>query len=62
MGRSSTSTRIVFATRNPVPNLYGQLPGDGCRFRIRHKRSKEKRDFVVSNGTLIIMAGTMQQF
>jgi alkylated DNA repair dioxygenase AlkB len=31
-------------------------------FRIRHNKSKETRDFLVSNRTLIIMAGTMQQF
>jgi hypothetical protein len=31
-------------------------------FRIQHIRTKETRTFPVSNGTLIIMAGTMQQF
>ena len=31
-------------------------------FRIRHNRTKETRTFQVGNGTLIIMAGTMQQF
>ena len=31
-------------------------------FRIRHNRTKEARAFPVGNGTLIIMAGTMQRF
>jgi 2OG-Fe(II) oxygenase superfamily len=31
-------------------------------FRIRHNQSKETRAFLVGHGTLIIMAGTMQQF
>ena len=31
-------------------------------FRIRHNKTKETKSFLVSNGTLIIMAGTMQQF
>jgi alkylated DNA repair dioxygenase AlkB len=30
-------------------------------FRIRHNGTKEKRSFAVGNGTLIVMAGTMQQ-
>ncbi len=31
-------------------------------FRIRHNATKETRTFPAANGTLIIMAGTMQQF
>lgn len=31
-------------------------------FRIKHNKSKETRSFPVGNGTLIIMAGTMQEF
>jgi hypothetical protein len=31
-------------------------------FRIRHNKTKETKTFDVCNGTLIIMAGTMQQF
>jgi len=31
-------------------------------FRIKHNKTKETRRFQVGNGTLIIMAGTMQQF
>jgi alkylated DNA repair dioxygenase AlkB len=44
-------------------NVIGSLSLDGTRtFRIRHNISKETRTFQVRNGTLIIMAGTMQQF
>lgn len=32
------------------------------KFRIRHNESRETRTFAVASGTLIIMAGTMQQF
>ena len=31
-------------------------------FRIKHNTTRETRKFQVGNGTLIIMAGTMQQF
>lgn len=31
-------------------------------FRIRHNKTKETRTFQLSSGTLVIMAGTMQQF
>ena len=31
------------------------------QFRIRHIITRETKTFSVSNGTLIIMAGTMQQ-
>lgn len=44
-------------------NVIGSLSLGATRtFRIKHNRTKEKRDFEVGNGTLIIMAGTMQQF
>jgi alkylated DNA repair dioxygenase AlkB len=32
------------------------------KFRIRHNTTRETKTFLVSNGTLIIMAGMMQQF
>ena len=32
------------------------------KFRIRHNTTKETKTFAAANGTLIIMAGTMQQF
>ncbi|HUY89019.1 MAG TPA: alpha-ketoglutarate-dependent dioxygenase AlkB [Pirellulales bacterium] len=31
-------------------------------FRMRHNKTRETRTFELANGTLIIMAGTMQQF
>ena len=44
-------------------NVIGSLSLGATRtFRIRHNMSKETKSFPVSNGTLIIMAGTMQQF
>jgi hypothetical protein len=44
-------------------NVIGSLSLGATRtFRIRHNKSKETRSFPVGNGTLIIMAGTMQEF
>jgi len=44
-------------------NVIGSLSlGATRQFQIRHNASKETKTFKVSNGTLIIMAGTMQQF
>lgn len=44
-------------------NIIGSLSfGATRKFRIRHKASRETMTFSVGHGTLIIMAGTMQQF
>jgi alkylated DNA repair dioxygenase AlkB len=44
-------------------NVIGSLSlGATRKFRIRHNITRESKTFSVSNGTLIIMAGTMQQF
>ena len=44
-------------------NIIGSLSlGATRQFRIRHNATRETKTFSVSNGTLIIMAGTMQQF
>ena len=44
-------------------NIIGSLSLGATRmFRIRHNVTKETLTFPVSNGTLIIMAGTMQRF
>jgi alkylated DNA repair dioxygenase AlkB len=44
-------------------NVIGSLSLGATRtFRIKHNTTKEKMKFEVSHGTLIIMAGTMQQF
>ena len=44
-------------------NVIGSLSLGATRtFRIKHNKTKETRMFQVGNGTLIVMAGTMQQF
>lgn len=44
-------------------NVIGSLSLGATRaFKIKHIVTKETRTFSVSNGTLIVMAGTMQQF
>ena len=44
-------------------NVIGSLSLGATRtFRIKHNKTKETRTFPVGNGTLVIMAGTMQQF
>ncbi len=44
-------------------NIIGSLSlGATRKFRIRHNNTRETKTFSASNGTLIIMAGTMQQF
>ncbi|QDU80483.1 2OG-Fe(II) oxygenase superfamily protein [Polystyrenella longa] len=44
-------------------NVIGSLSlGATRKFRIRHNATRETKTFQVGNGTLIIMAGTMQQF
>jgi len=44
-------------------NVIGSLSLGATRtFRIKHNKIKEVLSFQVTNGTLIIMAGTMQQF
>ncbi len=46
-----------------VGNVIGSLSlGSTREFRIRHNATQETLAFQVSNGTLIIMAGTMQRF
>ncbi len=46
-----------------MDNVIGSLSlGSTRTFRIKHNKSKETMSFQVANGTLIIMAGTMQQF
>lgn len=44
-------------------NVIGSLSLGATRtFRIRHNKTKETRAFELRHGTLLIMAGTMQQF
>jgi alkylated DNA repair dioxygenase AlkB len=43
-------------------NVIGSLsPGATRKFRIRHNATRETKTFLAGHGTLIIMAGTMQQ-
>jgi alkylated DNA repair dioxygenase AlkB len=61
----SGSDSVAWHTDNEpgMGNVIGSLSLGATRtFRIRHNSSKEMRTFQVRNGTLIIMAGTMQQF
>jgi alkylated DNA repair dioxygenase AlkB len=62
--RSGSDSVGMHADDEPgMGNVIGSLSLGATRtFRIRHNKSKETRTFQVGNGTLIIMAGTMQQF
>jgi alkylated DNA repair dioxygenase AlkB len=62
--RSGQDSIGMHADNEPeMGNVIGSLSLGATRtFRIRHNTTKESRAFRVSNGTLIIMAGTMQQF
>ena len=62
--RSGADSVGMHADDEPgMGNVIGSLSLGATRtFRIRHTRTKETRTFAVGNGTLIIMAGTMQQF
>src|SRR6478672_4560522 len=60
--RSGADSVGMHADDEPgMGNVIGSLSlGAERTFRIRHNRTKETRTFPVANGTLIIMAGTMQ--
>jgi alkylated DNA repair dioxygenase AlkB len=62
--RSGADSMGLHADNEPeMGNVIGSLSLGATRtFRIRHNASKETRTFPAGNGTLIIMAGTMQQF
>lgn len=60
-GQDSIGTH--FNNEPGMGNVIGSLSLGATRtFRIRHNKTKETMSYPVSNGTLIIMAGTMQQF
>jgi alkylated DNA repair dioxygenase AlkB len=61
--RSGADSVGMHADNEPgMGNVIGSLSLGATRtFRIKHNRSKETRTYLVGNGTLIIMAGTMQQ-
>jgi alkylated DNA repair dioxygenase AlkB len=62
--RSRSDSVGLHADDEPgMGNVIGSLSLGATRtFRIRHNQTKETRTFEVGNGTLIIMAGTMQRF
>jgi hypothetical protein len=62
--RSGQDSMGMHADDEPeMGNVIGSLSLGATRtFRIRHNKTKETRNFQVGNGTLIIMAGTMQHF
>ncbi|QDS88311.1 hypothetical protein EC9_25010 [Rosistilla ulvae] len=62
--RSGADSMGMHADDEPgMGNVIGSVSlGASRSFRIRHNRTKETRTFPAGNGTLIIMAGTMQQF
>ncbi len=62
--RSGQDSVIMHADDEPeMGNVIGSLSLGATRtFRIKHNKTKETMSFPVGNGTLIIMAGTMQQY
>ena len=62
--RSGSDSIGMHADNEPeMGNVIGSLSLGATRtFRIKHNKSKETKSFQVGNGTLIIMAGTMQQY
>jgi alkylated DNA repair dioxygenase AlkB len=62
--RSGQDSMGMHADDEPeMGNVIGSLSLGATRtFRIKHNKTKETRSFPVGHGTLIIMAGTMQQF
>lgn len=62
--RSGQDSMGMHADNEPeMGNVIGSVSLGAARtFRIRHNKTKETMSFPVGHGTLIIMAGTMQQF
>jgi alkylated DNA repair dioxygenase AlkB len=62
--RSGADSVGMHADDEPqMGDVIGSLSLGATRtFRIRHNKTKETQTFEVGNGTLIIMAGTMQRF
>jgi alkylated DNA repair dioxygenase AlkB len=62
--RSGSDSVGLHADDEPgMGNVIGSLSLGAIRtFRIRHNTTKETRTFPLGHGTLLIMAGTMQQF
>ena len=62
--RSGLDSVGMHADNEPgMGNVIASLSLGATRtFRIKHNKTKETRSFELANGTLVIMAGTMQQF
>lgn len=62
--RSGQDSMGMHADDEPeMGNVIGSVSLGATRtFRIRHNKTKETMSFPVGHGTLIVMAGTMQQF
>ena len=62
--RSGLDSVGMHADNEPgMGNVIASLSLGATRtFRIKHNKTKETRSFELANGTLIVMAGTMQQF
>lgn len=62
--RSGADSMGLHADNEPgLGNVIGSVSlGHERVFRIRHNKTKEKMDFASGHGTLLVMAGTMQQF
>ncbi|WP_162006883.1 alpha-ketoglutarate-dependent dioxygenase AlkB family protein [Roseimaritima sediminicola] len=62
--RSGQDSMGTLADKEPeMGNVIGSLSLGATRtFRTKHNKTKETMSFPAGNGTLIIMAGTMQQF
>lgn len=62
--RSGQDSMGIHADNEPeMGNVIGSLSlGATRRFRIKHNTTKETMSFSLGHGSLVIMAGTMQQF
>lgn len=62
--RSGQDSMGMHADNEPeMGHVIGSLSLGATRaFRIRHNKTKEAMSFLLGHGTLLIMAGTMQQF
>ena len=62
--RSGQDSMGIHADNEPeMGNVIGSLSlGSTRTFRIKHNKTKETMSFPAGHGTLIIMAGTMQEF
>lgn len=62
--RGGSDSMGLHADNEPeMGNVIGSVSlGETRKFRIKHNTSKETKTLLLSHGSLLIMAGTMQQF